>query len=141
MIQTTEIELESEGHCDVHDITAELNAEVAKSGIDEGQALVFVSGSTAGVTTVEFEPGLVRDIKEFFEKLIPEGPDYHHHATWGDDNGSSHVRAAILKPSLTIPFRQGRLLLGTWQQVVLVDFDTRPRRRSVVVQVTGETRE
>jgi len=138
MIKTTEIELQTEGHCDVHDITSELNVEVAKSGIDEGQALVFVSGSTASITTVEFEPGLVRDIKEFFEKIIPEGPDYHHHATWGDDNGSSHVRAALLKPSLTIPFRQGRLLLGTWQQVVLLDFDTRPRLRKVVIQVTGE---
>ena len=137
MIKTTEIELQTEGHCDVQDITAELNIEVAKSGIDEGQALVFVSGSTASITTVEFEPGLVRDIKEFFEKIIPEGPDYHHHATWGDDNGSSHVRAALLKPSLTIPFRQGQLLLGTWQQVVLLDFDTRPRLRKVVIQVTG----
>ena len=104
----------------------------------EGQILVFVPGSTAGVTTVEFEPGLVRDLNEFFEKLIPEGRDYHHHATWGDDNGSSHVRAAIVGPSLMIPFSGGRLLLGTWQQVVLVDFDTRPRQRNVVLQLTGE---
>ena len=104
----------------------------------EGQVLVFVAGSTAGVTTVEFEPGLVKDLNEFFQKIIPEGPDYHHHNTWGDDNGSSHVRASLLKPSLTIPFRDGRLLLGTWQQVVVIDFDTRPRRRKVILQFTGE---
>ena len=139
MIRTTEIVVETKGHCDVHDITAAVGAAVDRSGLDEGQVLVFISGSTAGVTTVEFEPGLVRDIQEFFEALIPESRDYHHHATWGDDNGSSHVRAALLKPSLTIPFQQSRLLLGTWQQLVLVDFDTRPRRRSIVVQITGES--
>lgn len=138
MIITVEVELQTEGHCDVHDITARLNAEIANSGIVEGQVLVFVSGSTAGVTTVEFEPGLVLDIQEFFEKLIPERGNFHHHKTWGDDNGSSHVRAALLKPSLTIPFRQGLLLLGTWQQVVIVDFDTRPRTRKTVIQITGE---
>ncbi len=140
MIRTSEIVLETEGHCDVQDITARLSGEVNECGLWEGQVLVFVAGSTAGVTTVEFEPGLVRDIGEFFEKLIPEGPDYHHHATWGDDNGSSHVRAALLKPSLNDSVSSGQtVLLGTWQQVVVVDFDTRPRRRSVVVQITGES--
>ncbi len=138
MILTREITIETEGHCDIHDVTRAVGAEVDQSGLSEGQVLVFVSGSTAAVTTVEFEPGLVRDIQEFFEALIPEGRAYHHHLTWGDDNGSSHVRAAVLKPSLTIPFRQGRLLLGTWQQIVVVDFDTRPRSRSIVVQMTGE---
>ena len=112
--------------------------ELTRSGLQEGQAAVFISGSTAGVTTVEFEPGLVKDLNAFFQKLIPEGPDYHHHETWGDDNGSSHLRAALLKPSLTIPFAVGRLLLGTWQQVVVIDFDTRPRRREVVFQFMGE---
>ncbi len=108
------------------------------SGMREGQALVFVAGSTAGVTTVEFEPGLVRDINEFFERLIPEKRDYFHHATWGDDNGSSHLRAALLKPSLTIPFKDGELMTGTWQQVVLIDFDTRPRQRTTIFQLIGE---
>jgi len=122
----------------VKDVTAALQAELMKSGMSEGQAMVFVAGSTAGVTTVEFEPGLVKDINEFFQKIIPEGPDYHHHATWGDDNGSSHLRAALLKPSLTIPFKDRRLLLGTWQQVVVIDFDTRPRRRDVTFQFQGE---
>ena len=138
VIHTTEVELQTRGHCDVKDVTSTLQEAVTKSGLDEGQASVFVSGSTAGVTTVEFEPGLVKDLNEFFQRLIPEGPDYHHHATWGDDNGSSHLRAALLKPSLTIPFRGGRLLLGTWQQVVVIDFDTRSRSRKVVFQLLGE---
>ena len=120
------------------DVTPLVQQALAKSGLQEGQATVFVAGSTAGVTTVEFEPGLVKDLNEFFQKIIPEGPEYHHHATWGDDNGSSHVRAALLKPSLTIPFKNGRLLLGTWQQVVVVDFDTRERRRPVIFQFMGE---
>jgi secondary thiamine-phosphate synthase enzyme len=138
MIRTIQMELETRGHCDVQDVTSALREALAQSGIKEGQATVFVAGSTAGVTTVEFEPGLVKDLNEFFQKIIPEGPDYHHHATWGDDNGSSHVRAALLKPSLTIPFAAGKLLLGTWQQVVVIDFDTRGRRRRVVLQFMGE---
>jgi secondary thiamine-phosphate synthase enzyme len=138
MISTLQIEIQTRGHCDVKDVTPLLQQALTKSGLQEGQATVFVAGSTAGVTTVEFEPGLVKDLNEFFQKIIPEGPEYHHHATWGDDNGSSHVRAALLKPSLTIPFKNGRLLLGTWQQVVVVDFDTRERRRPVIFQFMGE---
>jgi secondary thiamine-phosphate synthase enzyme len=126
MIQTTEHVIQTKGHCDVRDLTPALQ-RLAASRLKEGQALVFVAGSTAGVTTIEFEPGLVRDIHEFFERLIPEKRDYFHHQTWGDDNGSSHLRAVLLKPSLTIPFKDGQLLTGTWQQVVLIDFDTRPR--------------
>ena len=137
MIKTTEHILRTKGHCDIHDLTPALRSALAASELQEGQVLVFVSGSTAGITTVEFEPGLVRDIHEFFEKLIPEKRDYFHHATWGDDNGSSHLRAALLKPSLTIPFKGGELLTGTWQQVVLIDFDTRPRQRSIVFQFVG----
>ena len=137
-IQTMQIELETRGHCDVKDVTPALRDAVSKSKLQQGQATVFVAGSTAGVTTVEFEPGLVKDLAEFFQKIIPEGPAYHHHDTWGDDNGSSHVRAALLKPSLTIPFADGQLLLGTWQQVVVIDFDTRARRRPVVFQIIGE---
>jgi secondary thiamine-phosphate synthase enzyme len=136
-VHTKEVEVQTRGHCDVKDVTATLQKALADAGLQEGQATVFVAGSTAGVTTVEFEPGLVRDLNEFFQKIIPEGPDYHHHDTWGDDNGSSHIRAALLKPSLTLPFAGGRLLLGTWQQVVLIDFDTRPRRRSVIFQFMG----
>jgi secondary thiamine-phosphate synthase enzyme len=137
-IQTTQVELETRGHCDVKDVTPALRDALSKSRLKERQATVFVAGSTAGVTTVEFEPGLVKDLAEFFQKIIPEGPAYHHHDTWGDDNGSSHVRAALLKPSLTIPFADSQLLLGTWQQVVVIDFDTRARRRTVVFQIVGE---
>jgi secondary thiamine-phosphate synthase enzyme len=138
MVKTTEHIVQTQGHCDIHDLTPALSRALSAGGMKEGQATVFVAGSTAGVTTVEFEPGLVRDIHEFFERLIPERRDYFHHATWGDDNGSSHLRAALLKPSLTIPFRDGQLMTGTWQQVVLIDFDTRPRQRSVVFQFMGE---
>jgi len=138
VIRTVQIDLQTRGHCDVKDVTPALREALSKSGLREGQATVFVAGSTAGVTTVEFEPGLVEDLNEFFQKIIPEGPDYHHHDTWGDDNGSSHVRAALLKPSLTIPFAGGQFVLGTWQQVVVIDFDTRPRRRNVILQLMGE---
>jgi secondary thiamine-phosphate synthase enzyme len=138
MIRTIQFALQTRGHCDVKDVTSTVSEALTSSGLQEGQATVFVAGSTAGVTTVEFEPGLVKDLNEFFQKIIPEGRDYHHHDTWGDDNGSSHVRAALLKPSLTIPFVKGKLLLGTWQQVVVIDFDTRPRNRDVIVQLVGD---
>ncbi len=139
MIRTIDITVTTKGHCDVHDLTAFMGEAIQKSGLREGQVLVFVPGSTAGVTTVEFEPGVVRDLREFFDAIIPERRNYHHHATWGDDNGASHLRAALLKPALPIPFRDSKPLLGTWQQLVLVDFDTRPRRRRVIFQLTGES--
>ena len=138
MVRTSEISIDTAGHCDVHDITSRITAVIEESGVEEGQVLAFVPGSTAGITTIEFEPGLILDIQEFFESLLPEGRDYHHHATWGDDNGSSHVRAALLGPSLTVPFADGVLTLGTWQQIMLLEFDTQARRREVVVQVVGE---
>jgi secondary thiamine-phosphate synthase enzyme len=102
-------------------------------------AALFVSGSTAAVTTIENEPGLVQDLKEFVERLIPSGKKYHHDDRWGDDNGFSHLRASLFGPSLQVPIDNGRLLLGTWQQIVLVDFDNRPRTREIVVQIMGET--
>jgi len=133
-----EAKVATRGHADAHDLTPALRDAIVTSGVREGQALVFVPGSTAGITTIEFEPGLRRDLPEFFERLAPEGADYHHHATWGDDNGASHLRAALLGPSVAVPIAGGEPLLGTWQQVVLVDFDTRPRTRTVWIQVTGE---
>jgi secondary thiamine-phosphate synthase enzyme len=126
------------GDSDMIDLTARVQDVVRRHGFREGQALVFVSGSTAGLTTVEFEPGLQKDLPAAFERLAPRGMRYAHEETWQDDNGHAHVRASLLGPSLAVPFRDGRLLLGTWQQIVLVDFDTRPRRREVVVQLTGE---
>lgn len=135
---TDSIPLSTRGDADIIDITSQVASLVHAHGFTHGQALVFVSGSTAGLTTIEYEPGLLRDIPAAFEKIAPKGGRYHHEDTWHDGNGHSHVRAALLGCSLTVPFKEGRLLLGTWQQIVLIDFDNRPRRREVVVQLSGE---
>ena len=129
--------VESQGNNHVIDITTEVAGSVAEAGIGAGVATVFVTGSTAAVTTVEFEPGLVKDLDTAFDRLMPREIEYRHHETWGDDNGHSHVRAAFLGPSLAVPFEQGRLMLGTWQQIVIIDFDTRPRDRKYVIQIVG----
>jgi secondary thiamine-phosphate synthase enzyme len=139
MVHTGRIALETRGHTDVQDITPAVAAIVQESGVRTGLAVVFVIGSTAGITTTEAEPGLLQfDLKAFFERMAPADAHYEHEATWHDDNGHSHVRAAALGPSLTIPIVDGGLTLGTWQQIVLLDFDTRPRRREIVVQLVGE---
>lgn len=130
-------EIETRGQTDVIDLTAQLRRDLEAAGLVEGQMVVFVPGATAGVTTVEFEPGLLQDIPEFWEALIPSKRRYHHDATWGDGNGFSHLRAALCGPSLAIPFEGGKLILGTWQQVVLLDFDNRPRSRRYVVSLAG----
>ena len=135
---TDRLSVSTRGDSDILDLTGGVQEIVRRHRFREGQALVFVSGSTAGLTTVEFEPGLQQDLPAAFERLAPRGLRYAHEETWHDDNGHSHVRASLLGPSLTVPFKDGRLLLGTWQQVVLVDFDTRPREREVVVQLAGE---
>lgn len=137
-IVTDSIPLSTRGDCDIIDITPQVAALVEKHGLTQGQALVFVSGSTAGITTIEYEPGLLKDIPAAFDKIAPQGARYFHEETWHDGNGHSHVRAALLGCSLTVPFNDGRLLLGTWQQIVLIDFDNRPRQRAVVVQLMGE---
>ncbi|HXH05471.1 MAG TPA: secondary thiamine-phosphate synthase enzyme YjbQ [Vicinamibacterales bacterium] len=138
MVVTATRTLRTRGQGDARDITAEVAAVVKRSGLSRGVATVFVTGSTAGVTTMEFEPGTVADLDAAFERIAPRAADYRHHLRWGDDNGSSHVRAALLGPSLGVPFADGALLLGTWQQIVLVEFDTRPREREYIVQVVGE---
>lgn len=135
---TEKFQVSTKGHTDIIDITAKVADLLSKNHLKRGNATVFVSGSTAGVTTVEYEPGLVKDLPEAFERVAPTGRRYHHDATWGDNNGYAHVRASLLGPSLTIPFHDGALLLGTWQQIVLIDFDNRPRDRSIVVQLIGE---
>ena len=137
MVETFTRHVKTTGQGDAHDVTGAVSAAVAESGISSGIATVFVVGSTAAVTTIEFEPGAVADLSAVFERLAPRDGDYRHHERWGDDNGSSHVRAAVLGPSLTVPFRQGALLLGTWQQIVLIELDTRPRTRQFIVQVLG----
>ncbi len=139
MTHTGRIQIDTQGNTQVLDITERVARVVAQSGAKNGMAVVFVVGSTAGITTTEAEPGLLtHDLKAFFERLAPEDDYYKHEATWGDDNGHAHVRASALGPSLTVPIVEGRMTLGTWQQIVLLDFDTRGRRREVVVQVMGE---
>ena len=138
MVATTRFEISTSGQGDTRDISGQVQGAIANAGAAAGIATVFVVGSTAGVTTIEFEPGAVADLDRTFEQLAPRRGEYQHHLRWGDDNGSSHVRAALLGPSLTVPFADGALALGTWQQIVLVEFDTRARRREIVVQVIGE---
>lgn len=137
-IKSYKIRLQTAGFTDIHDLTEEARKKIAESGVQNGQATFFVAGSTAGLTTVEYEPGLVRDLKELFERLVPQGRYYHHEEAWHDGNGFSHVRSSLLKTSLTVPVIDGKPALGTWQQVVLIDFDNRPRNREVVLQVMGE---
>ena len=138
MVATLRRDVATRGQGDAHDITDLVTAALVESQIAAGIVTVFVVGSTAGITTIEFEPGAVADLNRVFEHLAPRVAEYRHHLRWGDDNGSSHVRAALLGPSLTVPFANRALLLGTWQQIMLLEFDTRPRKREVVVQIVGE---
>ena len=136
-IKTHTISVNTKGANDVLDITGELQKILHDSGLSEGSVLLFVPGSTAGLTTIEFEPGLLKDYPEFFEKIIPSKLKYHHDETWDDANGYAHVRASLQGPSLTVPFSKNKLMLGTWQQIVLIDFDNRSRKRNIIVQLTG----
>ena len=136
-LETTYLPVSTKGFNDIIDITAQLQVFLTESGFREGSVLLFVAGSTAGLTTVEFEDGLVRDLKTYFERWAPISDHYHHNDRWQDGNGYAHVRAALLKPHLQIPFINGQLCLGTWQQIVLIDFDNRPRSRQLVVQFQG----
>jgi len=138
MVATHRRDVATRGQGDAHDITDLVAAAVADAGSAAGLATIFVVGSTAAVTTIEFEPGAVADLNRLLEEIAPRGDEYRHHLRWGDDNGSSHVRAALLGPSLTVPFAERKLLLGTWQQIMLLELDTRPRKREVVIQVLGE---
>lgn len=138
-VETHKIMLDTKGGTEVVDVTPKLIEVLNFSDVTNGIATLFVLGSTAGITTTEFEPGLVtHDLKHCFEKIAPDEAHYKHEETWSDDNGHSHVRASLLGPSLTVPIRDRKPTLGTWQQIVLIDFDTRPRQRTIVVQVIGE---
>ena len=138
MVVTLRRDVQTKGQGDGHDITEMVAATLVASGCRAGLVTIFVVGSTAAVTTIEFEPGAVADLNSVLEAIAPRAHDYRHHLRWGDDNGSSHVRAALLGPSITVPFKDGELLLGTWQQIALIEFDTRPRSRELVVQIVGE---
>lgn len=137
MQQTHELHFSTRGDCDVVDVTHEVQGLVAADGVTSGQALAFVQGSTAALTTMEFEPGGVRDLREALERLLPAAGDYEHNRLNHDTNSHAHQRAALVGPSETVPVIDGRLALGTWQQLVLIDFDDRPRQRTLVVQVSG----
>jgi secondary thiamine-phosphate synthase enzyme len=138
-VHTQEFDVETRGNTEVIDLTPRVGKLVSETPITSGIVTVFVVGSTAGITTTEFEPGLVNhDLKTAFEKIAPEDGRYHHEETWHDDNGHSHVRASLIGPSLSLPLIDGRMALGTWQQIVLIDFDTRPRTRRIVVSIIGE---
>lgn len=136
-IVTEKLHHKTKGAPDLIDLTGELEAILKNSGLKEGMMTVFVIGSTAGITTFEYEPGLVKDMAELYERIAPSNRGYAHDDTWHDDNGFSHIRAAVQGPSVSVPFKSGKLFLGTWQQVVLADFDNRPRSREVVVQLIG----
>jgi len=135
---TKHLELSTEAENDIVDITGEVQEAVKESGINTGVATVFVPGSTAAITTIEFEPGLAKDFPGMLERVAPKDIGYEHQKAWHDDNGRSHVKASLIGPSLSVPFERGVLTLGTWQQIVFVELDVRPRRREVVVQMMGE---
>lgn len=138
MVFTGKRGLPTRGQGDAHDITRLVSDAVSDSRVRNGIVTVAVVGSTAGITTIEFEPGAVSDLNQVLERIAPREGEYRHHLKWGDDNGSSHVRAALVGPSVTIPVVDGRLAIGSWQQIALLEFDTRPRQREIVIQVLGE---
>ncbi len=131
-MKVIEVELEMNG---IADITEEVRKFVEESGVEEGAVLVFNVGSTGAITTIEYEPGLKKDFPRIMDRIAPYNENYEHHKTWGDDNGSSHVKSAIVGTSIVVPFKDGKLMLGTWQQIVVVNFDTKKRRRKVVLQI------
>jgi len=137
MVKSAIIGLDTKGHCDIIDITPKVEQQLVESDINSGIVTVFVTGSTAGLTTIEYEPGLISDLKEMWRRLVPENIPYNHDRAWGDGNGYSHIRASLLGASLVIPFNQKKLSLGTWQQIVVLCHDNRPRKRKVVVQLLG----
>lgn len=135
---TTELRLNTRGHSDILDITPQVAEAVQASRLQAGTVTIFCPGSTGGLTTIEYESGVLSDLQRVFDEIAPPDRDYLHHLRWGDDNGHAHVRAALIGPSLTVPFTGGRLTLGTWQQIVFIDFDTRARSRRLVLQIMGE---
>ncbi len=140
-VVTERFGVHTRGDADVVDITPHVQQAVDRSGLVHGVATVFIPGSTAGISTIEFEPGLRQDLPAAFERIAPRNIPYAHDATWHDGNGHAHVRSSLVGTSLSVPFENGKLILGTWQQVVLLDFDNRPRQREVVVQIMGEGRD
>jgi secondary thiamine-phosphate synthase enzyme len=138
VVMTKTVQIKSKGENDMIDITQETAALIREGNVQNGIITVFITGSTAAVTTIEYEPGLRQDFPKMLSRIAPNDTDYEHDNTWHDGNGHSHVRASLIGPSLTIPFNNHRLMLGTWQQIVFVEMDTRPRQRTIIVQIIGE---
>jgi len=138
MVVMKKISLQSKGRCDIIDITPQVERELAEAGINSGTVSLFVAGSTAGITTIEYESGILSDFQDMWQRNAPDNIPYRHDRRWGDGNGFSHVRASLLGASLVVPFNDKRLTLGTWQQIVVVDFDNRPRSRQIIMQIMGE---
>jgi len=138
MVITRKISLQTRGECDVIDITHQVEQQLADTEIDSGTVTVFIAGSTAGITTIEFESGVIADFQGMWDRLVPRNIPYQHDRRWGDGNGFSHVRSSLLGASMVVPFNNRRLTLGTWQQLILVDFDNRPRSRQIILQIMGE---
>jgi secondary thiamine-phosphate synthase enzyme len=137
-IITGHITFDTRGHSDIIDITRQVQQKISNSGLNDGSVLIFVPGATGALTTIEYEPGLVRDLQDALERIAPQGLEYAHNLKWGDGNGHSHVRASLMGPSLTVPFADGKMTLGTWQQIIFIDLDNRSRTRKLVVQITGK---
>ena len=137
-VSTHTLSLKTRGDADIHDITVQVADAVQASKVQNGTVTIFCPSSTSGVTTIEYESGVLSDLRRLFDEIIPSNREYAHNARWGDGNGHAHVRAALLGPSLTVPIVKGHLTLGTWQQIIYVDFDNRPRSRELVVQIVGE---
>jgi secondary thiamine-phosphate synthase enzyme len=137
-VKTFSLSLSTRGNTDVHDITTQVANHVTQSGLKDGTVTVFCPSSTSALTTIEYESGAVSDLKRLFDEIVPTNREYAHNARWDDGNGHSHVRAALLGASLTIPFVNGRLTLGTWQQIIYLDFDNKPRKRELILQIIGE---
>ncbi|WP_406656420.1 secondary thiamine-phosphate synthase enzyme YjbQ [Methanolobus sp. ZRKC2] len=138
VVVTDYLEFETKGNTDIIDLTSDISHVVVSSGVRDGIVMVFAPGSTAAITTLEYEPGLVSDLKKALERLVPQGIDYDHDERWHDGNGHSHIRASILGQSESFPLVKGNIQLGTWQQIIFIDLDNRPRSRKVLVQVYGE---
>jgi len=137
-VYSDQINIKTNGEVDIIDITDEIQNSISKSKLKDGIICIFVPGSTGTLTTIEYEPGLMKDLPQALEKIAPKKIYYNHHETWHDDNGHSHVRASLMGPSITVPFRNKKLLHGTWQQIVFVELDTSPRNREIIVQIVGE---
>lgn len=138
MVETLRITFETAGPGDIIDVTEFVRVALRDGGLSRGIITVFVTGSTGGLTTIEYEPGLLRDLAEFFDRIIPANHVYHHDETWHDSNGFSHIRASLVGPDLTVPFVNRELTLGRWQQIVFLEFDNRPRHRTLILQMIGE---